>query len=104
MATTKFKISSTRNLPKGSRTIPAGRIAAINGRLKTAMQPAISDNQKKQRKSIEKASKTVLNAQQTIFPHRRSIGLLLPLLIFNHYFHIFCIYDTDDYIKPPKKK
>jgi hypothetical protein len=62
MATIKFKISSTRDLPNGSRTIPAARVAAINGRLKTAMQPAIRDNQKKQRKSLEKASKTVLNA------------------------------------------
>ena len=62
MATIKFKVSSTRDLPKGSRTISAARVAAINGRLKTAMQPAIRDNQKKQRKSLEKASKTVLNA------------------------------------------
>jgi hypothetical protein len=62
MATIKFKISSKRDLPTGSRTISAAKITAINGRLKTAMQPAIRDNQKKQRKSLEKASKTVLNA------------------------------------------
>lgn len=62
MATIKFKISSTCDLPNGSWTIPAARVAAINDRLKTAMQPAVRDNQRKQRKSIEKASKTVLAA------------------------------------------
>jgi len=62
MATIRFKISSKRDLPVGSKTISAARVASANARLIAAMQPAIRDNQKKQRKSLEKASKTVLNA------------------------------------------
>lgn len=62
MATVRFKISSKRDLPTGSRTIHAGRVASANARLSAVMQPAMRDNQKKQRKSLEKASKTVLNA------------------------------------------
>lgn len=62
MAAIKFKISSKRDLPAGSRTIPAAKVASANARLSAVMQPAMRDNQKKQRKSLEKASKTVLNA------------------------------------------
>lgn len=62
MATIRFKISTNRDLPKGSRAVPATKLAAANGRLKLAMQSAIRANQKKQRKSLEEAARTVLNA------------------------------------------
>ena len=62
MAVTRFKISSIRDFPAGSRQIPSKTIAKATSRIKVAMQSVIRDNQKKQRKSLEKASKTVLNA------------------------------------------
>jgi len=62
MATIRFKISSQKDFPAGSETIPAARVASANARITAAMQHTIRDNQKKRRKSLEKASKTVLNA------------------------------------------
>jgi len=62
MAVTKFKISTTRDFPTGSSQIPTKTIAKATSRIKAAMQSFARDNQKKQRKSLEKASKTVLNA------------------------------------------
>jgi hypothetical protein len=62
MATIRFKIATARDLPKGSRAMSATKLAAVNGRLRVAMQPVVRANQKKQRKSLEKAAKTVLNA------------------------------------------
>ncbi|HMG69420.1 MAG TPA: hypothetical protein VK588_17100 [Chitinophagaceae bacterium] len=62
MATIRYKVSSTRDLPKGSRVVSANQLEKVNGRLKTAMQTVVRANQKKQRQSLEKASRTVLNA------------------------------------------
>ena len=62
MITIRFKISSTRNLPKGYRVVSANSVAKANDRIKTVMQNTIRDNQKKQRISIDKASRIVLNA------------------------------------------
>jgi hypothetical protein len=62
MAVVRFNISTSRNLPKGSRVFNAKKMAAINGRLRDAMQPFIRADQKKKRKSLEIAARTVLNA------------------------------------------
>lgn len=62
MAVTKFKIATTRDFPAGSSLIPTRTIDKATSRIKAAMKNFARDNQKKQRKSLEKASKTVLNA------------------------------------------
>ena len=62
MAVVRSNISTSRNLPKGSRVFTAKKMAAINGRLRDAMQPFILADKKKKRKSLEIAARTVINA------------------------------------------
>jgi len=62
MTVIKFKISSSRNLPKGYKVVSASSVAKANDRIKSVMQSTVRDYQKKQQVSLDKASQIVLNA------------------------------------------
>jgi hypothetical protein len=61
MSVTIIKISANK-LPKGGRLVSDAQQAKANKRLRKIMISSVRENQKKQRKSLERASKTVLNA------------------------------------------